>query len=136
MAVTDRDGLPCAISVHSASRHEVKLVTEVLKKRFTFEYPRYIVGDKAYDSDPLDLHLEQKYNVHLIAPHKKNRRKPSTQDAYELRTYYSKRWKVERFFGWLEGFRRIQKRYDYYTMNFLGFVQLASVFILLRNFFG
>jgi len=41
---------------------------------------------------------------------------------------------VERFFGWLKGgFRRLVVRYERLTSNFLGFLHLACIAILLRG---
>ena len=60
MAVADGAGLPLAISVGSASPHEVKLVEDTLDKRFTEEMPERLIGDRAYDSDPLDERLQNK----------------------------------------------------------------------------
>ncbi len=51
-------GLPVAIYTESASPHEVKLVERTVCERFTDERPRKIIGDKAYDSDPLDKQLK------------------------------------------------------------------------------
>ena len=59
------------------------------------ELPERVIGDKAYDSDKLDDRLLNERNVMLIAPHKKNRKKPKTQDGRPLRRY-RKRWKIER----------------------------------------
>ena len=80
MAVADGAGLPIAISVGSASPHEVKLVETTLKQRFIKEKPERLIGDRAYDSDPLDARLRRQ-GIEMIAPHKINRRKPGTQVA-------------------------------------------------------
>ena len=56
-----------------------------------------MIGDRAYDSDPLDEKLLPQ-GVQLIAPHKYNRRKPRTQDGRQLRRY-CRRWKIERLFA-------------------------------------
>ena len=80
MALADGAGLPIAISVESASPHEVRLVESTLKGRFTKQLPKRLIGDRAYDSDPLDDRL-RKQGIELIAPHKANRRKPATQDG-------------------------------------------------------
>ena len=133
MAIADRNGLPVAISTYEASIHEVKLVEATISKRFTRTKPKRIIGDMAYDSDPLDKTLKQK-KIKMIAPHKANRVKPATQDGRELRRYRN-RWKVERLFAWIQQFRRCQTRFDYYEENFFGFIQLACVIILLRNYF-
>ncbi|MDQ3710663.1 MAG: IS5 family transposase [Acidobacteriota bacterium] len=133
MAVADRAGLPVAVHTCSASPHEVKLVSETVCQRFTDERPKMMIGDKAYDSDPLDAEL-RKLEIELIAPHKANRKKARTQDGRKLRRY-KRRWKIERLFAWLQNFRRIVVRYEYHSDNYLGFVHLACIVILLRNYF-
>ena len=133
MAVADGAGFPVAISVGSAAPHEVKLVEDILEKRFTEEKPERLIGDRAYDSDPLDERLQEQ-GIQLIAPHKSNRKKPATQDGRVLRRY-KRRWKVERLFAWLQNFRRIQVRHDRILENYLAFVLLGCMIIFLRNHF-
>jgi transposase len=133
MAMADRAGLPVAVHVASASPHEVTLAEETLAQCFVAdENPARLIGDRAYDSDPLDFRLVTEYGIELIAPHRYNRQSPRTQDGRVLRRYRH-RWKVERLFAWLQNFRRIQVRHDYYSQNFLGFVQLGCMMILLRR---
>lgn len=55
-----------------------------LLARFTDERPQRLIGDKAYDSDPLDEQLAR-FETELIAPHKANRKRTKTQDGRELR---------------------------------------------------
>jgi transposase len=133
MAVADGAGLPLAVHATSASPHEVTLVLDTLKERFFRQRPARLIGDRAYDSDPLDAALA-KQNIELIAPHKFNRRKEPTQDGRSLRRY-KRRWKIERLFAWLHNYRRILVRHDYYLDNFLGFVYLACSLILMRGYF-
>lgn len=78
-----------------------------------------MIGDKAYDSDPLDRQLAE-IGVDMIAPHRENRSKKPTQDGRKLRRY-RKRWKVERLFAWLQNFRRLIVRYEYHDLNFLAY---------------
>ena len=92
-----------------------------------------MIGDKAYDSDPLDAELAAA-GVELIAPHKANRKRAVTQDGRKLRRY-KRRWKVERLFAWLQNFRRILVRYEYHDDNYLGFVHLGCILILLKAYF-
>jgi transposase len=133
MAIADTHGLPIAVCIASAAPHEVTLVEQTIKAKFVADTPQRLIGDKAYDSDPLDEQLREVRGIELIAPHKQNRRKPATQDGRVLRRY-RRRWKIERLFAWLQNFRRISTRYDYYPLNFLGFVQLGCIVILLRQF--
>jgi len=96
------------------------------------EKPEKLIGDKAYDSDPLDEELAT-LGIELIAPHKRNRKKLKTQDGRKLRRY-KRRWKVERFFAWIQNYRRIVVRYEYHLDNFLGFIHLACILILLKSY--
>ena len=132
MAIADRHGLPLAVHVVSASPNEATLVEPTLQRRFLRETPERLIGDKAYDSDPLDQRVRQHLRVELIAPHRWNRSKPVTQDGRALRRY-RRRWKIERLFAWLHNYRRIVIRWEYYPENFLGMVQLACAVILLRH---
>jgi len=72
LAVADSHGLPVALSIESASPHEVKLVDSTLVEMVIAETPENLVGDNAYDSDKLDAELRQ-YGIELIAPHRSNR---------------------------------------------------------------
>ena len=130
MVISDRFGLPVAARIASGPRHEQKLVVETIDARFTKALPRLLIGDKAYDSDRLDESLQEQ-GVQLIAPHRSNR-SLKTQDGRRLRRY-ARRWLVERFFAWLQWKRRLLVRWEYYASNFLGFVELASITMLLKR---
>ena len=133
MAVADGAGFPVVGSVGSASPHEVKLVEKTLDDRLVDENPERLIGDRAYDSDPLDEKLAEQ-GILLIAPHKSNRKKPKTQDGRELRRY-RRRWKVERLYAWLQNYRRVLVRYDRFLENYLAFVHLACILIFVRTYF-
>jgi transposase len=116
--------------VQSASPNECLLVEEVLAGSFLDELPAKLIGDKAYDSDGLDAQLEKEYGIELISPHRRGRKR-RTQDGRALRRY-RRRWKVERLFAWMHSFRRIVTRWEYHIENFLGFVHLACLKLMLR----
>ena len=130
MAITEKRGRPVGVLIASASRHEVRLVEATLDACIVSELPVILIGDKAYDSDPLDASLRSR-GVEMVSPHKKNRKKPATQDGRRLRRY-KRRFKVERFFSWLEDFRRLVVRWEYHAANYLGFVRLACIRILIK----
>jgi transposase len=67
----------------------------------------------------------------MISPNRYNR-KQKTQDGRPLRRY-RRRWKVERLFAWMQNYRRLVTRWEYHIENFLGFVQLACLLMLLRH---
>ena len=76
MAICDGHGLPLAVHLASASPGEVTLVEPTLEDRFLPDFPERLIGDKAYDSDPLDEVLLTKWGIELIARHRDNRRRP------------------------------------------------------------
>ena len=62
------NSVPLAITIDSASPHESKLMDETLAGAFLNELCEKLIGDKAYDSDPLDRHLDEAYGMEMIAP--------------------------------------------------------------------
>jgi transposase len=130
VAIAAGNSLPLAVTVDSASPAECKLVEDVLAGSFLEELPERLIGDKAYDSDALDQRLAQQYDIEMIAPNRRGR-KNSPQDGRPLRRY-RRRWKVERLFAWMHNFRRLVTRWEYHIENFLGFVHLACMKMMLR----
>jgi len=128
MAMVDRHGLPLAVCTESAGRAEVKLVQLLFEFMFIEALPERLIGDKAYDSDKLDEELRQQ-GVEMIAPNRCNRWQ--SQDRRPLRRY-KRRWKVERFFGWLHNYRRLVSRWERKARNYQALVELACAMILLN----
>ena len=73
----DREGLPLSVSTHAANHHEVTLVQLSFEFYMIEATPEHLIGDKAYDSDPLDAELKVE-GVEMIAPHRKNRKRRKT----------------------------------------------------------
>ena len=89
--------------------------------------PRALLGDKAYDADPLLATLARREITPVIPP--KTNRKVQRACDYAL---YCERNLIERFFNKLKHFRAIATRYDKLARNFLAGVQLAAAMILLN----
>jgi hypothetical protein len=86
LAMADRFGLPLAAGTASASPHEVTLVAPTLDSRFISELPQRLIGDRSYDADPLDAQVAR-LGIEMIAPHRRGRTRPKTQDGRPLRRY-------------------------------------------------
>ncbi|HVK09402.1 MAG TPA: transposase [Gemmataceae bacterium] len=133
--VTDAEGVPIGVATGAADLAETDLIGPALDSipeaiALPAEVP--VVADKAYDSDPLRAELAEDGYI-LLSPHRKNRTKPRTNDGRRMRRY-KRRWKVERTFAWLHGFRRVLVRHEYYSYIYDGFVHLALAFITLSKF--
>ncbi len=83
--------------------------------------------DKAYDSDAV-VRAAQRQGGEAVIPPKKNRKVTRDYDKH----LYQERKKVEWFINLLKQYRRVATRYEKTARNFLGFVHLASILILLR----
>jgi transposase len=132
MLLTDGHGTPCSNLIASASPHEVRLIEPLIHCRVIRYRPKRLIYDAAADSDPLRARL-LKRKTELIAPHKSNRVKPPTQDGRKFRRY-RKRWKIERSISWLQNFRRLVTRYEFYHYLFQGFVDLACLIQVAKRF--
>jgi transposase len=92
MAIVDRHGLPLSVSTHAANHREVRLVQLCFDFYMIEAKPENLIGDRAYDSDPLDEELRND-SIEMIAPHRCNRTKLQTQDRRRL-SRYMRRWLV------------------------------------------
>jgi hypothetical protein len=88
MAIVDRHGLPLSVSMHAANHHEVRLVQLCFDLYMIEAKPDNLIGDRAYDSDPLDEELRRD-DIKMIAPHRSNRIKPPTQDRRRHKPLYA-----------------------------------------------
>ena len=131
MVLTDGNGLPLGIDVDSANQAEVNLIEQLLDSAITDYVPNKLIYDKAADSDKLRDRLADR-NVELICPHRRGRVSPSKQDGRALRRY-QRRWIVERTISWIQDFRRLVTRYEFYSFLFHSFAKIASLMILLRR---
>jgi hypothetical protein len=102
MAISDSTGILISVYITStaSSHHEVTALAEatISAKCFvTDEKPEnLVVGDKAYDSDPLDERLAVEYGIEMISPHRvgwRRKRPKKTQDGRPVRRY-KHRWKI------------------------------------------
>ncbi len=132
MFLTDGEGTPLAVTVAAANRAEVTRIEPLIEHRVTRRKPKRLIYDLAADSDPLRDRLKLQ-RVELICPHRKNRKRPPTQDGRPLRRY-KRRYRVERTISWIKNYRRIATRYEYYPNLFHGFAQLACLFTILKGF--
>ena len=126
----DRTGVPVGVLTAAANAADVTLAADTLGSIPEGVEPPAgtpVIADRGYDSDPLRAELAAE-GYRLIAPHRKNRRKPATNDGRRLRRY-KRRYIVERSNSWLHSFRRAMTRYEYYSYLFDGFVYLACAFI-------
>ena len=86
-----------------------------------------VVADKGYDSKAAAEAIESR-GAEAVIPSLKNRKGPREYD----RERYKDRNLVERFWSKPKQYRRVATRYEKTARNFLAFVHVASIMVLLR----
>ncbi len=85
-----------------------------------------VIADKAYDSDPFGAAIEARGAAAVIPP-KKNRTVKRDYDKH----LYKERNLAERFINKIKQYRRVATRYEKTARNFLAFIHVASIMVLL-----
>ena len=85
-----------------------------------------VLADKGYDSDANRATIRAQRAEPCIPP-RKNRKRAVVYDRH----LYRERNVIERFFGRIKQYRRVATRFDKKAANYLGFVWLASIGIML-----
>lgn len=134
MAV-ERHGIPVGVLTGPANVGEPDLggrLLERLPPEVALAEGVPVVTDRGFDSDALRDELAG-LGLRLLAPHRRNRRRPSRNDGRRMRRY-KRRYIVERTFGWLHSFRRLLVRHEYYSFLYDGFLHLACALLAISQF--
>jgi transposase len=86
-----------------------------------------VIGDKGYDSKKLVRAIRAR-GAEAVIPSLSNRKQQRVYD----RERYKDRNLAERFWGKIKQYRRVATRYEKTARNFLGFVHVASIMVLLK----
>jgi transposase len=130
--VTEGNGLPLAFLVTAANVAEVTVGLEAVDqvrvprpKGRPKQRPATLGADKSYDSADFRHGLRRR-RIQPSIPLRKwpnRRRRPGRPpEIHEVSKF---RWKVERSHGWLDNWRRLVTRYDWYTQNYVAFLTIA-----------
>jgi len=129
--ITDRAGLPISVGISAANTHDsqaleplVRGIPPIRSRRGPRRRrPGKLHGDKGYDY----LHLRVFLRRRGITPRIARR---GIECSNRLGRH---RWVVERTVAWLNGFRRLHRRYERKAEHFLAFAGLAAALICHRH---
>ena len=130
--LTDAAGIPLALAVDGANRHDKKLLAETLngvmvERPDPGDTPQHLCLDRGYDyPDIRELAVELGY-----IPHIKSRDEESTAKK-TIPRYRARRWVVERSHSWLNRFRRILVRWEKRVDRYQAFLHFACAIIAWR----
>ena len=112
----------------SAGQHhdapQGRLLMETVGKQETLTP---LVMDKAYEDD-FTWYIAQMLKFDPVVPPKSNRLNPWEYD----KEIYKLRNQVERLFRLIQGFRRVFCRFDKLDCMYIGFVQLALMYVAIK----
>ena len=135
-ALVDRNGLPLACTVAPANVHDSRLYEPTLE---TFEIPevqvrpRIISADAAYDAREIRQYNRKRGIKSNIPVNRRSRKQPKRGRPFGFDPeLYKKRSAVERFFSWIEAFKKIVPRYERYEHSFMGLIHLACSIMIAR----
>ena len=100
---------------------------EALLRPYDKEEVKAVLADKGYDSGDLVAYIES-FGAQAVIPSRNNSKAPRDIDG----EFYKDRNKIECFFGRIKHFRRVATRYEKTACNYMAFVHLASMMVLLR----
>ena len=86
-----------------------------------------ILADKAYDTNAIRDRLKMR-NIKAVIPPKSNRKDDIDYDFW----HYKERHAIECLFGKLKYYRRMSTRYEKKSINYMGMLCFASIFLWLR----
>ena len=128
--VTEAHGWPVFSLLFAGNYSDFKTALPTIGRLFV--RPEKLSADRGYDAQWLRNRLRQ-WHIQSAIPRKNS---PSGQKRRKLttaaRTIFKNRWKVERGFAWLDGFRRLVTRWEYYPEIYHAFLSVAIICILLR----
>jgi transposase len=89
--------------------------------------PGAVIADRGYDSDALVGVIEGR-GAEAVIPPKSNRVEPREYDRHT----YKERNVCERFWSKVKQYRRVATRYEKKAANFLAFVKVAAIMVMLK----
>jgi putative transposase len=132
--LTDGAGIPLAVAVEGANRHDWRLLVATLEGLMVArpageEDPKgcpeqHLCLKAAYDSEKVRQELEARSYTPHISPAEERKRSERKQ-ARKHPGGRARRWVVERTHSWLNRSRRLLVRWEKKTENYVAFIHLA-----------
>lgn len=124
--LTDGAGIPLALIIEGANRHDMKLLCATLdgivvaRPEPTPEQPQHLCLDAGYDYPISREQVEaRQYQPHIRGRGQEKQEKATTPG------FRARRWVVERTHSWINCSRRLLVRWEKKEENYLAFLHLA-----------
>ncbi len=132
--LTEGHGIPVAVVVTGANRHDMKQLAALLDATVVEPAPTgrpHLVLDRGYDYESCRAEAAARgYTAHI--PPKASAATPLPPPGHPDR-HPPRRWVVEVAHSWFNRFRRLLTRWEKRAATYLGFVHLAASLIIYRK---
>jgi len=116
-------GHPVELKLTAAQESDIAQAEDLLADHA----PEVVIADRGYDKKALVEEIERR-GAEAVIPTQKDR----TEQRVIDRHLYRERNVAERFWSKAKQYRRVATRYDKKAANFLAFVQVAAVMVMLQ----
>lgn len=133
--LVDGNGIPLALYLSAAQRHDVKGLRPMLTTGWLIERQpsaetgeQHICLDKAYHDQKMETFLQElEYITHI------KQRGEDGEPGIGEPVYPSRRWKVERTISWLNNMRKLRTRWEKKADNYFALWLLACSLLIFRR---
>ena len=130
--MSDEHGLPLAIVLDGANRHDSKLLEDTLddivlaRPEVTEEHPQNLCLDADYTGKQ-DAVTNRHYKPHIVSRGEEKQQKEKNPD------FKARRWVVEVLHSHMNRFRKLLVRYEKKANNYLALIHFACAVIVWRK---
>ena len=119
------DGLghPVELKLTGANESDIAQAEDLLADH----EPEVVIADRGYDKKALVEQIESR-GAQAVIPTQKSRKEQRVVDPH----LYAERNVCERFWSKVKQYRRVATRYDKKAQNFLAFVKVAAIMVMLK----
>lgn len=133
--LVDGNGVPLALYLSAAHRHDVKGLPHLLTSGWLIERQppeetgqQHICLDKAYHDQKMEAFLEKREYISHI-----KQRGEADEPGLGEPVHPPRRWKVERTISWLNNMRKLRTRWEKKAANYRALWLLACTLIIFRR---
>ena len=133
--LSDEHGLPLAIVLDGANRHDSKLLENTLddivlaRPQVTEEHPQNLCLDAGYTGKQ-ETGTSRHYKPHIVSRWEEKKQKEKNPD------FKARRWVVDVLHSHMNRFRKLLVRYEKKANNYLALIHFACAVIVWRKLFS
>lgn len=138
-AVVNEQSAPVSVAIGEGDEHEGRRLIPLMQSISIKHHgrgrprknPKQLYGDTKYHMHLNRFYLDRR-KIKQQIPSTEKKRKPGRPRQFNKALYGKVRYSVERFFAWIENFRKLTVRYERLSETFSALIHIACIMILWR----